>query len=291
MIQQNNQRRPRKSNKKSVQPGCLFWIALILLAITIYIVKHEDMKQIAEKAGFFSFFEKNREIEDTEVPKKRELELEIRRITPGEPKTVTSKQNNTIIEETLENESSLNAISTPENGETIAHVTLTEQEASVVAKVASDTIQKPKAAPFKVRNSNLYFIIINEEDGSTNLRKASRSIRYTNSPLTATIESLLSGVSSSDINNNYISLLPEGTKLNKLWVKDGTAYMDFNENFLFNSFGREGYMVQLKQIVYTATEFSTVKKVQILIDGKYINYLGEGIYIGKPITRESFGGV
>lgn len=285
MAQQNTQRKTRKSKKKSIQPGCLFWIALILLAITIYIVKHEDMKRIAEKTGFLSFFEKPEEIKDKEVPEKIEPELKIRRIAPEKPKTVAPEQNSVIIEET----SSPEAVSTPEKRETTAQVTLTEQEVPAVAKATSNTIQKPKPAPFKVRDSYLYFIVINEEDGSTHLRKASRSIRYTDSPLTATMHSLLSGVSSSDINNNYMSLLPEGTKLNKLWIKDGTAYMDFNENFLFNSFGREGYMVQLKQIVYTATEFSTVKKVQILIDGKYINYLGEGIYIGKPIARQSFG--
>ena len=63
--------------------------------------------------------------------------------------------------------------------------------------------------------------------------------------------------------------------------------MDFSENFLFNSFGLEGYMGQLKQIIYTATEFPTVKRVQILIEGQVKSYLGEGIFIGNPLTRET----
>ena len=43
------------------------------------------------------------------------------------------------------------------------------------------------------------------------------------------------------------------------------------------------------QIVYTATEFSTVKSVQFLIDGQKKEYLGsEGVWIGSPLSRTSF---
>ena len=51
----------------------------------------------------------------------------------------------------------------------------------------------------------------------------------------------------------------------------------------------EGYAGQLKQIVYTATMYPTVKDVQILIDGQKREYLGgDGVYIGKPLSRASF---
>ncbi|MDR0448242.1 MAG: hypothetical protein LBH07_06195 [Treponema sp.] len=38
-------------------------------------------------------------------------------------------------------------------------------------------------------------------------------------------------------------------------------------------------------MVLTATEFNNVKDVQILIDGKRVDYLGEGIWIGSPVGR------
>ena len=61
-------------------------------------------------------------------------------------------------------------------------------------------------------------------------------------------------------------------------MKDGTAYLDFSEAFRFNSLGKEGLSAQLQQVVYSATEFSTVKRVQILLEGKTADYLGpEGL--------------
>ena len=141
---------------------------------------------------------------------------------------------------------------------------------------------------FNFRESRLYFVNVSSE-GNINLINLKRKIKYTDSPLTASLTSLLSGLTPSEINSGFISLIPENTKIKSIKIKDGTAFIDFNESFLFNSFGREGYIGQLKQIIYTATEYSTVKRVQILIEGEIKKYLGsEGIFIGQPLTRNSF---
>ncbi len=110
----------------------------------------------------------------------------------------------------------------------------------------------------------------------------------TQSPLTFTIEALLKGPSLSERSHGMSSLIPEGSRLISATVKDGIAYLDFNENFQFNPLGTDGYQAQLQQIVYTATEFPSVQSVQILIEGKKIDYLHEGIYVGNPLSRESF---
>ena len=74
-----------------------------------------------------------------------------------------------------------------------------------------------------------------------------------------------------------------------MYIKGNTAYIDFNEAFRFNSLGKEGMIAELKQVVYTATEFPTVKAVQILVEGEVTRYLGpEGVAIDKPLGRESF---
>ena len=86
-----------------------------------------------------------------------------------------------------------------------------------------------------------------------------------------------------------MSLIPSGSKLIGASVKDGVATLNFNENFEFNTYGVEGSIGQLMQIVYTATEFSTVKSVQFLIEGEKKEYLGsEGQWIGTPLARSSF---
>jgi len=262
------QQERKKEKKRNFRPGCIFWIALILLFITFFIVKHKTIQNVIESTGFSAIFSKSVEGKESKQP-------DVLRIVE-KTKNENTKQTKPVLE--------------PEKKE----VVLTESQPINNVKEKTEPVQeaekKPESATpsYKVRDSIIYFIVINE-DGTTQLRKTTRSIKFTDSPLTSTIVSLLGGVSSSEINNNYISLIPENTKLNRLWIAEGTAYMDFNENFLFNSFGREGYIGQLKQIVYSATEFSTVKRIQILIDGKTLPYMGsEGIYIGKPLARDSF---
>ena len=62
-----------------------------------------------------------------------------------------------------------------------------------------------------------------------------------------------------------------------------------SEDFEFNTLGAEGYMGQLMQIVYTASNFSTVKSVQFLVEGEKKDYLGSGgQWIGSPLSKNSF---
>ena len=86
-----------------------------------------------------------------------------------------------------------------------------------------------------------------------------------------------------------MNLIPPGTKLLSAKVSGGVAYLNFNEAFEINTYGVEGYIHQLEQIVFTATAFSTVNSVQFLIEGEKRDYLGsEGQWIGSPLSRSSF---
>ena len=107
--------------------------------------------------------------------------------------------------------------------------------------------------------------------------------------MTDAINALLAGPLPPEQAKDCMTLIPAGTKLLGASVKDGVATLNFNENFEFNSVGVEGYIAQLMQIVYTATEFPTVKSVQFLIEGKRKDYLGsEGQWIGSPLSRSTF---
>lgn len=138
------------------------------------------------------------------------------------------------------------------------------------------------------RDARIYFVKVNAE-GQISLKSVTRSVDFSNSPLTQTINTLINGPDSNEINKGSLSLIPEGSRLLSARVEGGTAYLNFNEAFRFNPLGREGYLAQLKQIVYTSTEFPSIKNVQILIEGVIREYLGgEGFYIGEPLSRESF---
>ena len=101
------------------------------------------------------------------------------------------------------------------------------------------------------------------------------------------LNSLLAGPNADEKRRGLMSLIPANTKIISATVRGNTAYINFNDEFLFNTYGVEGYAAQIRQIVWTATEFSNVSDVQILIEGRRIDYLGEGIWIGSPLSRGS----
>jgi len=150
----------------------------------------------------------------------------------------------------------------------------------------------PKASPMEVVKSTrvavLYFIRV-DDDGVISRHEVKRTIDASDSPMTDALNALMAGPDADELSRGFISLIPSDARLLSAQVRGSTAYLNFNEAFMYNRYGIEGYAGQLKQIVYTATGFPTVKDVQILIDGQTRDYLGgDGVFIGKPLSRASF---
>ena len=145
--------------------------------------------------------------------------------------------------------------------------------------------QRP--APVQTRDRNIYFTQIDREGRILNSR-ITRGIPVSDSPLADTLNVLLTGPSEDELNRGIRNLIPQNTRLLSAIVRGNTAYISFSEDFMFNTYGIEGYVAQLRQIVWTVTEFSNVRDVQILIEGRRLDYLVEGIWIGSPISRQSF---
>lgn len=147
-------------------------------------------------------------------------------------------------------------------------------------------LEQPPEFPSLKRKRALYFVSV-DQGGNLNLTAAERALPDTDAPLTETISALLSGPSEKEKELGFISLIPESTRIQSVSVQQGTAYINFNEDFLYNTYGREGYSNQVRQVVWTATEFSSVKKVQILIEGRRESYLGDNVWIGDALSREN----
>ncbi len=146
--------------------------------------------------------------------------------------------------------------------------------------------QDEETGPQRTMQRDLYFILVSD-DGRILAESVERSIRYESGPLTSTLEALIAGPSADDLNRGLLSLIPSGTELLSARVASGVAFLNFNEAFRFNSMGLEGLLAQLQQVVRTATQFSTVDAVQILIEGQTEEYLGgDGVYIGEPLTPQ-----
>ena len=139
----------------------------------------------------------------------------------------------------------------------------------------------------ELRDRALYFIRIGG-DGSAVRVRTDRGLPATDSPLRDVIEAVIAGPNAEETRNGLISLIPAGTRLLSVTIRGDTAYINFSEDFQYNTFGTEGYNGQLRQIVFTATEFPNVADVQILIEGSRIDYLGESTWIGSPLSRELF---
>jgi spore germination protein GerM len=134
----------------------------------------------------------------------------------------------------------------------------------------------------------LYFVRVDDTIGMPFISAVKRRLNEKSSSLNDALNALLAGPNGEDVRAGLRTLIPEGSRLLSARVDGSTAYLNFNEAFMFNSFGREGYIAQLRQLVWTATEFSNVLEVQILIEGKTINYLDNNISVKTPLNRNSF---
>ena len=161
------------------------------------------------------------------------------------------------------------------------------KETEPPVKPQATTVTQPPSAPTQTRDRAVYYTQVGG-DGQILQSKVTRKIPVSNSPMQDSINTLLKGPSSAEVGKGIVNLIPQNTKLLSAAVRGNTAYLNFSEDFLFNTFGVEGYVAQLRQIVWTVTEFQNVKDVQILIEGRRLDYLGEGIWIGSPISRQSF---
>jgi spore germination protein GerM len=101
------------------------------------------------------------------------------------------------------------------------------------------------------------------------------------------LNAILAGPNAAEQAGGLVSLVPRDTRILSAAVRGNTAYISFTEDFQYNIYGVEGYAGALRQILWTVTEFSNVNDVQILIEGRRVDYLGEGIWIGSPISRET----
>ena len=174
-----------------------------------------------------------------------------------------------------------------------------EVEASKTAETAKpaesakpkEEVKESSKKPAATGTTELQLCFVNiDGDGSVVRQVVKRKVSKSDSPLTASINLLLKGPDTTiSAERNLMSLIPAGTKLLSAKVQGGVAYLNFNEAFEINTYGVEGYIHQLEQIVFTATAFSTVNSVQLLIEGEKRDYLGsEGQWIGSPLSRSSF---
>ncbi|MDD3980605.1 MAG: GerMN domain-containing protein [Spirochaetia bacterium] len=253
----------KKKRKKSSNgsPGCLILlVGLIILAI-VFVIKLPDIKRILEKTEFLELVRENSAKQKEEAPPATDATGST---LPREADKKSGDGKSAIPPSTED-------VSGDASGGERA-----DQPLSSVTTVAPAT-----------RESSLYFVRIGD-DGQISRHEVKRRIPVSDSPLTDAVKALLAGPSEGEIRSGLVSLIPRGTTLLGIVMRGNTAFIDLSEAFMYNHYGSEGFIAQLRQIVFTATSFSSVQDVQIVIEGQKKDYLGgEGVYIGKPLSRAS----
>lgn len=105
--------------------------------------------------------------------------------------------------------------------------------------------------------------------------------------------SLLNMVDNSELRDSLTSkglepILPVGTKVNGITIDEATGLckVDFSEE-IKNVEDKKDEENLIKGVVYTLTEFPSIKEVMITVDGKELSVLHESVAINKPLSREN----
>ena len=118
-----------------------------------------------------------------------------------------------------------------------------------------------------------------------------REIAGTDMVGTAALSQLLKGPDDPENASGLLSAIPQGTALRSLSVKNGLAVVDLSADFVSGG-GSSSMYLRLGQLVYTLTEFQTVDRVKIRIDGSDLRVLGgEGLLVGDSISRTQYDGL
>ena len=104
----------------------------------------------------------------------------------------------------------------------------------------------------------------------------------------AAVRALLAGPSAELRAAGVGSVVPAGTQLLGLDIGDGIATVDLSSEYASGG-GSLSEQMRLAQLVYTLTQFPTVKGVRLKLDGKDTTvFSGEGIVLPDPMRRSSF---
>jgi spore germination protein GerM len=272
-----------KNKGKGVKPGrkprsvLLFWMLFFIVMLFIFIV---NLKHIRETVRAVFSKASERTEPPPALPEPSELSEQPPAAPPPSAVNPPSADVEPLTDSAAAQEADAGSASVPpESGAPTG--TAPSESASQTPSTPDQSAETPAA-----RERLIYFVQIDAE-GRVLISPVKRTLPVSASPLTDALNALLQGVTDTERAQGLTSLVPPDVLVQSARVSGGTALVSFNESFMFNGYGAEGYIGQLRQIVWTATEFTTVNDVQILIEGRRIDFLGEGIRIDRPISRAS----
>ena len=145
----------------------------------------------------------------------------------------------------------------------------------------------PSAAPSKAPVETIIvraYGVLPGEPGVEGLVPTLHTVPMTDAVARAAMEQLLAG----DLADGVDSAVPAGTRLLGLTIRDGVAIVDLSGEFEAGG-GSASSFYRLGQVVYTLTQFSTVRSVLFQVEGRTVTTFGpEGIVLDGPQSRDDF---
>ncbi len=270
--------------------GCLFWLFILLVIIVIFVYKgrgnlKESFKFVKNNAITEAFKktdeETEKETEEAETIEKAET-----------AQAEAASEEDTAVKPDRDKEPS--EVETPDSaGEDAVETGKPEpkKKSSEIKKTSTDNDQagSPKKNDIKTKEYKavLYFVKINEEDGTAKPAPVQRTVKFKDSPITRTIEALMNGPTENEKRKGMTSFIPDDTELISARIQNGHLTLNFNDKFEENYSGTEAILLELYQVLLTSFNISQVTKLSILIEGKSKRYItGEGIPMKEVYTKQ-----
>ena len=143
-------------------------------------------------------------------------------------------------------------------------------------------------APAEELHDRYIYLVQVDNIGNIHRIRTNRRLPQSASPLNDSLNALLAGPTASEMERGMMTMIPVNSRLQSAVLRGDVAHVSFNEEFQYNVFGAEGLREQIRQVVFTVTEFPSINSVQILIDGARVEFIGEGVRIGNPLSRDDY---
>lgn len=153
---------------------------------------------------------------------------------------------------------------------------------------SANAMPTPVASPVGSTIVRAYFVL-GGQPGSEGLVPVLREIPKTTAVASAAMNALLAGPTSAESGDRTIrSAIPAGTRLLGVTINGSVATVDLSTEFDSGG-GTASMQYRLGQVVYTLTQFTTVKSVAFQIEGQTVTVFGsEGIVLDGPVGRADY---
>ncbi|HYH92676.1 MAG TPA: GerMN domain-containing protein [Candidatus Saccharimonadales bacterium] len=142
----------------------------------------------------------------------------------------------------------------------------------------------PTATPVGTMVVRAYYVLAGKP-GVEGLVPTLREVPKSVATSRAAIEALLDGGPIHDAYPSVSTAIPVGTRLLDVAISNGVATVDLSSAFTSGG-GSASMQYRLGQVVYTLTQFSSVKSVLFKVEGKALTTLGgEGLVLDGPQSR------